>query len=139
MPQQIRWEGFISLVIPDGWEMDEDRASKLVKIYRPEGGAGALQLSFARLRGVSDQEGFVRSLLRSLAKDRGGQGVTLSVETITGAPIGHTTFTTTDEYWEAWLLCDGARRVLLTYSCPLAEQGQETIEYAELVASLALL
>lgn len=141
MAQVWEWSGWIRLEAPDDWVVEEE--DNVVSLFRPETGCGALQFSLMSYKvAPPNVEEHAVGLLTMFEHNRTGQMKTLrSWRANQGneAVAVYAEISTADRWWEAWLITDGKRRVLLTYNCETEDKGAERSQYALILRSLALL
>lgn len=141
MAQVWEWNEWIRLEAPDDWVVEEEDG--VVSLFQPETGCGALQFSVMSYESVpSDVEEHAVGLLTMFANNRNGETKALRswrTDKYTGAVAVYAEIATTARWWEAWVITDGKRRVLLTYNCETDDKGTERSQYALILRSCSFL
>jgi hypothetical protein len=134
---RISWDGWCSVVVPDGWDLSEEDG--LISITKQDG-VGALQISFARRQRAGEPDAAETvDLTRSFATSQGWL-VDQDIE-LTRLPGSYRSrFEAVEDddgkyFWEVWHFLDRRRAACITYVCPDEVREKEALARAQIVDS----
>jgi hypothetical protein len=129
------WEGWFSIEIPEGWQLDESRES--ISIFNPNG-FGAFTISLLSSIDPTSKDGCY--VARRFAAQRGWEvpDKAFRLETRKGESICSFEYNTSDGPIEYWLVSSFRaphRAALLTYTCLFADRSKESLQRHQICES----
>jgi hypothetical protein len=127
------WEGYLSLDLPRGWEIQEE--DSIISIYNPQG-VGALQISFARASSKAARID-AHDLTSNFAAGQGFEDVSPRSAELAGLEGSYFEGINMDgELWRIWQAGRNGRAVLISYTCGACDAAVERGEIDEIIASI---
>jgi hypothetical protein len=137
MPVLTHPQGWFTLEIPEGWDMESEDC---VTTLRSPIGVGVVYVSGARhSRGRQQSFGgadFLARFLVSLGIDVDDDSIALSPGM--GCRIYSYIRDNGNTHWRYWSITDDETALLISYTCDAEERGRESLEVDEMVRSVRL-